>query len=103
MRVSLWFLWCVNDFITAGSKMTLRQSLYPGGVQLSWKYEQRRRFTFSNFGVTLGKVIKFQVEEISFRGFSLLLNIVVGHCLTLKDNTRVKKAYRAVKKYWSPF
>ena len=57
-------LWCVNYFITAGSKMTLRQSLYSGGVQLSWKYEQRRCFTFSNVGVTLGKVIQFKVEKI---------------------------------------
>ena len=59
--------------------MTLRQSLYSGGIQLSWKYEQRRCFTFSNVGVTLGKLIKFQVEKITFKGFSLLLNIVAGH------------------------
>ena len=58
--------------------MPLRQSLYPGGVQLSWKYEQRRCFTFSNVGVTLGKV--------SFRGFSLLLNIVVGHFSHLRQH-----------------
>jgi hypothetical protein len=67
--VSLWCLWCVNDFHTAGSKMTLRPSLHPGGVQLSLKYEQRQCFTLSNVVVTLGKVIKFQVEKISFWGF----------------------------------
>ena len=58
------FLWCVNDFITSLSKITLRQSLYPGGVQISWKYEQKQCFTFSNVGVTLGKVITFEVEKI---------------------------------------
>lgn len=53
--------------------MTLRQSLYPGGVQHSWKYEQRQCFTFSNVGVTLGKVENFKLKY-KFQ----VLNLVAG-------------------------
>lgn len=56
-----------------GKTMTLRQSLYPGGVQHSWKYEQRQCFTFSNVGVTLGKVENFKLKY-KFQ----VLNLVAG-------------------------
>ena len=42
-------LWCVYDFITSESKMALRQSLGPGRVQLSRKYEQRRCIKVHSF------------------------------------------------------
>lgn len=83
---------CLNWLCDKGYKDNL---LCPGGVEFPSKYESWQYFLFPNIG-TLGKVLKFQVEKTTSKGFYLLFNPVKDNVWP-EDNRKVK-----VTVIWDP-